>query len=103
MFTVFIWLTLVIASVRHAWLYYCVVRAMRKILKSSSDGGDSGSSKCKRGYSGALVVSGGVWSQAVGFFVGAFGRNLASVAAKMFSHLIYYKKKFLYFQCDLQR
>jgi hypothetical protein len=26
------------------------------------------------------------------FFVGAFGRNLASVAVKMFSHLIYFIK-----------
>jgi hypothetical protein len=33
-----------------------------------------------------MVGSGGVWSQAVGFCVGAFGRNLASVAVKMFSH-----------------
>jgi hypothetical protein len=28
------------------------------------------------------------------FCVGAFGRNLASVAVKMFSHLIYFIKKF---------
>jgi hypothetical protein len=40
----------------------------------------------------AMVVPGGVcvwlesgvWSQAVGFRVGSFGRNLASVAVKMF-------------------
>jgi hypothetical protein len=46
---------------------------MRKKMKLSFDGGDSGSKKCKRGYGGAyggvwrslrLV---GVWSQAVGF------------------------------------
>jgi hypothetical protein len=46
---------------------------MRKKFKLSSDGGDSGSKKCKRGYGRAyrgvwltlrLV---GVWSQAVGF------------------------------------
>jgi hypothetical protein len=46
---------------------------MRKILKLSPDGGDSGSKKCKRGYGGAyggvwrslrLMI---VWSQAVGF------------------------------------
>jgi hypothetical protein len=28
------------------------------------------------------------------FYVGAFDRNLASVAVKMFSHLIYFSKKF---------
>jgi hypothetical protein len=46
---------------------------MRKKMKLSSDGSDSGSKKCKRGYGGA---NGGVWwslrlakvwSQAVGF------------------------------------
>jgi hypothetical protein len=31
------------------------------------------------------------------FCVGAFGRNLASVAVKMFSHLIYFMKKFYKF------
>jgi hypothetical protein len=31
------------------------------------------------------------------FCVGAFGRNLASVAVKMFSHLIYFKKEFYKF------
>jgi hypothetical protein len=31
------------------------------------------------------------------FCVGAFGRNLASVAVKIFSHLIYFKKKFYKF------
>jgi hypothetical protein len=37
------------------------------------------------------------------FCVGAFGRKLASVAVKMFSHLIYNILYFFYFQCDLQR
>jgi hypothetical protein len=38
---------------------------MRKKLKLSSDGGDSGSKKCKLGYVGEYF---GVWrSQAVGF------------------------------------
>jgi hypothetical protein len=41
------------SNVRHAWLYESAVRSMRKKLKLSSDGGDSGSKKCKRGYSGA--------------------------------------------------
>jgi hypothetical protein len=46
---------------------------MRKKLKLSSDGGDSGSKKCKRGYDGAYggiwrsLRLAGVWSQAVGF------------------------------------
>jgi hypothetical protein len=31
------------------------------------------------------------------FCAGAFGRNLASVAVKMFSHLIYFTKKFYIF------
>jgi hypothetical protein len=34
------------------------VRAMRKQLELSSDGGDSGNNKCKRGYGGAY---GGIW------------------------------------------
>jgi hypothetical protein len=46
---------------------------MRKKLKLSSDGGDSGSKKCKRGFGGVCVWVWwslrleGVWSQAVGF------------------------------------
>jgi hypothetical protein len=71
-------------------------------LKLISDGGDSGSKKCKRGYGGAY---GGVWrslrftgvwilESGTRFCVGAFGRNLVSVAVKMFSHLIYFIKKF---------
>jgi hypothetical protein len=62
-------------------------------MKLISDGGDSGIRKCKRGYGDAY---GGVWRSAFGgslesggrFCVGAFGRNLASVAVKMFSYLI---------------
>jgi hypothetical protein len=52
--------------------------------KLSSDIGDSGSRKFKRGYGGAC---GGVWRSLESggrFCVGAFGRNLASVAVKMF-------------------
>jgi hypothetical protein len=30
----------------------------------------------------------GVWSQAVGFLFGVFGRNVASIVVKMFSYLI---------------
>jgi hypothetical protein len=71
---------------------------MRKQLKLSSDGGDSDSKKYKRGYGDAYdgvwrsLRLAGVWSQAVGF-VDAFGRNLASVAVKIFSHLIYFIKE----------
>jgi hypothetical protein len=75
---------------------------MWKKLKLSSNGRDSGSKKCKRGYGGAyggtwqslhLV---GLWSLESGgqFCVGAFGMNLASVNMKMFSHLIYFINKF---------
>jgi hypothetical protein len=66
-------------------------------IEISSDGGDSGSKKCKRGYGGA---HGGVWLSLESggrFCIGAFGRNLASVAVKMFSHLIYFIKKFYKF------
>jgi hypothetical protein len=63
-------------------------------MKLSSDGGNSGSKKCGRGYGGACggglaesAFSGSTESNG-GFCVGAFGRNLASVAVKMFSHLI---------------
>jgi hypothetical protein len=45
----------------------------------------------------SLVESGGVcdWQESVGrFCVSAFGRNLASVAVKMFSHLNYFIKTF---------
>jgi hypothetical protein len=83
----------IIANVRHSRLHECAVLAMRKKFKLSSDGGDSGSNKCKRGYGGAY---GGVWwslgslESGGRFCVGAFGRNLASVAVKMFSHFIYF-------------
>jgi hypothetical protein len=48
-------------------------RAMREKWKLSSDVGDSGSKKCKRGYGGAYggvrrsLRLAGVWSQVVGF------------------------------------
>jgi hypothetical protein len=69
---------------------------MRNKLKLGSDGGDSGSKKCKRVY-------GEVWRSAFGgnletggrFCVGAFGRNLVSVIGKIISDLIYFVKKFL--------
>jgi hypothetical protein len=63
----------IIVNVRHARLYEGAVRAMRKKIKLNSDGGDTSSKKCKRGYGSAC---GGVWrslrlvgvrSQAVGF------------------------------------
>jgi hypothetical protein len=76
---------------------------MRKKLKSSSVGGDSGRKKFKRGYGDAyggvwgILCLAEVWSQRSGgrFCVGAYGRNLASVAVKIFSHLIYFKKEIL--------
>jgi hypothetical protein len=42
----------------------------RKKFKLISDGGDSGSKRCKRGYSSTYDLRlAGVWSQAVGFVV----------------------------------
>jgi hypothetical protein len=58
-----------------------------KKLKLSSDGGDSGSKKRKRGYGGAY---GGVWRTLR--LVGVW--NQASAALKNSSHLIYSLKKF---------
>jgi hypothetical protein len=72
---------------------------MQKKLKLSSD---ESSKKCKQGYGGTcggvwqslhLVA---VWSQTVSFVL-VFGRNLDSVTMKMFSHLIYFIKKFYKF------
>jgi hypothetical protein len=76
---------------------------MRKKIKLISDGGDSGSKKCNRDFDGAYS---GVWRSLllVGslesggrFCVGAFGRNVASVAVKMCSRLIYFVRKFYKF------
>jgi hypothetical protein len=71
-------------------------------LKLSSEGGDSGNKKCKRGYGGAYdevwrsLLLAGIWSLESGgqVRVEAFGRNLDSVAVKMFSYLIYFIKRF---------
>jgi hypothetical protein len=41
-----------------------------------------------------LVGSSGSLESDGRFCVGAFGRNLASAVVKMFSHLIYFKKKY---------
>jgi hypothetical protein len=86
----------IIANVRHAWPDECAVRATREKLKLSYGGGDSGSKKWWRlwwcqaesAFSGSLESGGR-------FCVGAFGRNPASIAVKMFSHLIYFINKFL--------
>jgi hypothetical protein len=59
-------------------------------LKLVSDSGDSGSKKCSGGYGGLYggvwrsLRLAGVWSNAVDF-VGAFGRNVASFAVKIFT------------------
>jgi hypothetical protein len=73
-------------------------------LKLSSDGGDSGSKKLKRGYGGVWRSLGlaGVWSRGggVGFvLVHLVGIWLHS-PLKMFSRLIYFVKKFYKF-CTL--
>jgi hypothetical protein len=73
---------------------------MREKNKLSSDGGDSGSNKCKKQLWWRLMwglaesVFGGSLESGSRICVGAFGRNLASVAVKMFSDLIYFIKKF---------
>jgi hypothetical protein len=72
---------------------------MRKRLKLSSDRGDFGSGKCNGGAYGGVWRSlrlAEFWSLESGgcFCIGAFGRNLASVAVKVFSHLIYFIKTF---------
>jgi hypothetical protein len=70
---------------------------MRTALKLSSDGGDSGGKKYKRGYAGGYggiwrsLRLAGVWSQAADFV------QVRSVAVKMFSHLTDFIKKFYNF------
>jgi hypothetical protein len=45
-----------------------------------------------------VVGSGGSLESGGRFCVGAFGRNVFSVAVKVFSHLIYFTKKFYNFR-----
>jgi hypothetical protein len=88
------------ANIRHG-LYECAVPEMRKKWKLSSDGGDSGSKKYKQGYGGvwrSLRLCGSLESGGR-FCVGEFGRNLAPVAVKMFSHTLLFIKKCYKF-CD---
>jgi hypothetical protein len=63
-------------------------------VKLTSDGGNTGSKKCKIGYGGAYC---GLWCilllTGLESGVGVLDRNLASVAVMMFSHLIYFTKK----------
>jgi hypothetical protein len=65
-------------------------------LKLSSDGGDPSARKCKRGCGGAYVA---VWRRLRNSGIRrsvlycAFDSNLASVAVKMFSHVINFIKK----------
>jgi hypothetical protein len=60
---------------------------MRKILKVIFDGGDYGSKNANEAVVGSAFC--GSLESGGRFCVGAFGRNLVSVAVKMFSHLIY--------------
>jgi hypothetical protein len=46
----------IIVYVRNSWLDECTVRATGKELKVTSDGGESGSKKYKRGFSGVCVL-----------------------------------------------
>jgi hypothetical protein len=71
----------------------CVIRAARKETKLISDSGDSGSKKYERGYGDACEYALGKGLKSGGrSYVGAFGRNRASVAMKKFSYLIYFLK-----------
>jgi hypothetical protein len=91
-------------SVTLDWTSAAFVRCGKK-YKLNSDCGDSGSKKYKRGYYGAYsgvwrsLCLAGAWIVESGgrFCVGVFGRNLASVAVKMFSHLIYFFQTFYKF------
>jgi hypothetical protein len=88
----------ILVDVRHALLYVCAVKATRKKFKVSSDGGDYDGIKRKRGYGGIYgkvwrsLRSVEVWSQENSFVL-----VLASVAAKISSHLIYFLIKFYKF------
>jgi hypothetical protein len=62
----------------------CAVRAMRKKMKFSSDSGDSGSKKFKRGLWWGLAESGVRRS----FVCWCVWQESGSDAVKMFSHLI---------------
>jgi hypothetical protein len=57
-------------------------------LKLSSDGGVYGSKNVNEAMVTPVMGSGGSLDLGGRFCVGVFDRNLASVAVKMFSHLI---------------
>jgi hypothetical protein len=88
----------IVVNARRAWQREYAVCAMRNKLKLSTDGGDSGSKKCKRGCGGSCggvwlsLRLTGVWSYAVGFVT--FYKNLASVAVKTCSRVISFVKIF---------
>jgi hypothetical protein len=87
-----------IANARHAWLEECAVRALRRKLKLSSDSGDSGRKKCKRGYGGAYggvcqsLCLTGVWSQAVGFVLVHLAGIWLSRCEDVFMFNLHYKE-----------
>jgi hypothetical protein len=65
-------------------------------VKLCSDRGDSGGKKC--GIWPSVHLAGVErFESGCRFGFDAFDRNLASVAVKMFSHLIYFKIDFIYF------
>jgi hypothetical protein len=69
---------------------------MRKEFNVSSDSGDSGNKNTNMAVVALMVGSDEGWSVKLGgrFCFSAFGRNLASVTVKLFSHLIYVIMKF---------
>jgi hypothetical protein len=68
-------------------------------IQFSSYGGDIGSKNRRQGYGGAYCVSAfGESLKLNGWFcTAAIGRNQVSIALKIFSHLIYFIKKFYKF------
>jgi hypothetical protein len=67
----------------------------RKHLKLSSGGGEFGSKNTNNTMGGLAESLFAMGMESDGRVCGgAFGRNLASVVVKMFSHLIYFLKKF---------
>jgi hypothetical protein len=81
---------LIIVDVHHAYLEECAVRTMQK--KLSYEGGNSDRKKCNEAtvaprWRSVESAFGGSLESGRYFCVGAFGRNRAQVAVKMFSHL----------------
>jgi hypothetical protein len=62
-------------------------------LVARNANGATAAPMARGGESVAKPLFGGSMDSGGRFWVGAFGRNLASVAVRMFSHFAYFKKK----------